>query len=128
MKKVAKWLKVTGVVLLSAGGAVVWILQMFGTPVVTPSTSNLDILHARCVQEMVTNTCKVMGTGRTAITAKPGDLVFVAGVGSISAVAYQQMYAAGDAMCSVIREACAKQWNGGQCKTARQLFIPSQRN
>ena len=129
MKKVAKWLKVTGVLalLLSVSGAVVWILQMSGTRGGTPSPKDLDVLHARCVQEMVANTCKIMGTGRTAIPAKPGDLVFVAGVGAISAVSYQQMYAAGDAMCSVVREACSVQWHGAQCKTARQLFIPSQR-
>ena len=79
-------------------------------------------MHALCVQDMVANTCKVMGTGAAPVTAKPGDLVFVAGVGPIDAVAYQQMYAAGDAMCSVVRDACARQWDGAQCMTARTLY------
>lgn len=79
-------------------------------------------MRALCVQDMVTNTCKVMGTGSASVTAKPGDLVFVAGVGPIDAVAYQQMYAAGAAMCGVVHEACARQWDGAQCMTARTLY------
>jgi len=63
-----------------------------------------------------------MGTGGASISAKPGDLVFVAGIGSVDAVQYQQMYAAGDAMCSVVKNACAKQWDGAQCQTARKLW------
>lgn len=86
------------------------------------SASQLDTLHALCVQDMVANTCKVMGTVSAPVTAKPGDLVFVAGVGPIDAVAYQQMHAAGDAMCSVVRAACARQWDGSQCMTARSLY------
>ena len=81
-------------------------------------------MHALCVQDMVANTCKVMGVGQSRVTAKPGDLVFVAGVGPIDAVAYQQMYASGDAMCAVVRDACAKQWGGAQCLTARALYRP----
>ncbi len=72
---------------------------------------------------MVANTCKVMGIGAASSTpAKPGDLVFIAGVGAIAAADYQQMYAAGDAMCSVLRTACAKDWLGSQCQTARKVF------
>jgi hypothetical protein len=116
------WLKVTGGVLLFVASAVVWRIQVLGTPLDAASASPLDILHARCVQDMVANTCKVMGMGSTATTAKPSDLVFVAGIGAIEAVAYQQLYAAGDAMCSVVRSACAEKWDSGQCKTARTLY------
>ena len=120
--KGTNWLKVAGVVLLLVAGAVVWRLQLLGTQPGTAGASQLDILHARCVQDMVANTCKVMGAGSASVTAKPGDLVFVAGVGAIDAVAYQQMYSAGDAMCRVVRDACARQWDGGQCMTARTLY------
>ena len=82
----------------------------------------LNQLHAACVQDMIASTCKVMGTGSASITAKPGELVFVAGVGAIDAVDYQNMYAAGDAMCSVVRDACTKDWAGGQCLTARRIY------
>ena len=122
----SRWLKTTTAVLLFivviGVGAVVWRLQLPSTPPGAAGSSQLDTLHARCVQDMMANTCKVMGTGSTAVTAKPGELVFVAGIGAIDAVAYQQMYSAGDAMCSVVRDACAKQWDGGQCKTARTLY------
>jgi len=125
----SRWLKVAAAVLLVivviGVGLVVWRLPKPGTPpgaAGAAGSSQLDTLHARCVQDMVANTCKVMGTGSTTVTAKPGELVFVAGVGPIDAVAYQQMYAAGDAMCSVVRAACAKQWDGGQCMTARALY------
>ena len=103
------------VIVLMGVGVVVWRLQLPGTPSGAEGpadSSQLDTLHARCVQDMVANTCKVMGTGSTAVTAKPGELVFVAGIGAIDAVAYQQMYSAGDAMCSGVRDACAKQWDG----------------
>ena len=103
-------------------GAVVWRLQMASAQPGAAEASQLDTLHARCVQDMVANTCKVMGTGSVSVTAKPGDLVFVAGVGPIDAVEYQKMYSAGDAMCSVVRDACAKHWSGSQCITARSLY------
>jgi hypothetical protein len=119
-----KFFWITGAVALLFGAvvAVGWLDKSTGLAPDGPIQSQLDTLHARCVQDMVANTCKVMGTGSTAVTAKPGELVFVAGVGAIEAVAYQQLYSAGDAMCSVVRDACAEQWDGGQCKTARKLY------
>ncbi len=93
-------------------------------PLAASTTGQLDVLLARCVQDMVANTCKVMGTGSTAVTAKPGELVFVAGIGAIDAVAYQQMYSAGEAMCSVVRDACARDWSSQQCRAARKLWEP----
>jgi len=111
--------------LFAAGllGLLAWQATLqHGSAAKPASQHQLATLHALCVQDMVANTCKVMGTGAAPVTAKPGDLVFVAGVGPIDAVAYQQMYAAGDAMCSVVRDACARQWDGAQCMTARTLY------
>jgi hypothetical protein len=116
------WAAGSGLVLLSAGIAVFCLRPIPPTLAGTPGFNNLDTLHARCVQDMVANTCKVMGTGSASISAKPGDWVFVAGVGPIDAVQYQQMYSVGDAMCTVVRNACAKQWDGTQCLTARKLW------
>jgi len=122
MRRKPWWLAGAGAVLVCTGLMVALLRMPADAPKGAPSMNQLDTLHALCVQDMVANTCRVMGTGSTAVTAKPGDLVFVAGVGPIDAVAYQQMYAAGDAMCSVVRAACAKQWDGGQCMTARALY------
>ena len=109
-------------------GAVVWRLQMPGTTPGAAGATQLDTLHARCVQDMVANTCKVMGTGlgtASSASARPSDLVFIAGVGAIAAADYQQMYASGDAMCSVVRAVCAHEWDGRQCLTARKLWKPT---
>jgi hypothetical protein len=89
--------------------------------------SQLDAVHRACVQDMVANTCKVMGTvagATSSAPAKPGDLVFIAGVGAIAASDYQQIYAAGDVMCTVVRDACSKNWDAQQCLTARKLWQP----
>jgi len=121
MRRPIRWLAGASVGLACVAALVMWLSSPMPAGG-TASISQLDTLHALCVQDMVANTCKVMGTGAAPVTAKPGDLVFVAGVGPIDAVAYQQMYAAGDAMCSVVRDACARQWDGAQCMTARTLY------
>ena len=87
--------------------------------------SALENLHALCVKDMIASTCKVMGTAASTATqaaVKPGGLVFIAGVGAISAVDYQQMYEAGDAMCGVVRKACSDDWQSSRCQTARKLL------
>ena len=87
--------------------------------------SQLENLHALCVKDMIASTCKVMGTASltdSQAPVKPGTLVFIAGVGAISAVDYQQMYEAGDAMCSVVRKACLDDWQSSRCQTARKLL------
>ena len=87
--------------------------------------SELENLHALCVKDMIASTCKVMGTATPTdllTPAKPGEQVFVAGVGAIAAADYQQMYEAGDAMCSVVRKACLDDWQSSRCQTARKLL------
>ena len=87
----------------------------------------LEALYAACIRDMISSTCKVMGTSALSLSAsaaKPGELVFIAGVGAIAATDYQQMYEAGDAMCSVVRQACAQDWNASRCTTARKLLMP----
>ena len=87
--------------------------------------SELENLHALCVKDMIASTCKVMGTATPTDLlrpAKPGEQVFVAGVGAITAADYQQMYEAGDAMCTVVRKACLDDWQSSRCQTARKLL------
>ena len=112
------------------------VVLMFGQPQhlksqPTPSAvsaapfSQLENLHALCVKDMIASTCKVMGTATSTDLlrpAKPGEQVFIAGVGAIAAADYQQMYEAGDAMCSVVRTACSDDWQSSRCQTARKLL------
>ncbi len=105
------------------------------TPAIAPpglaQAGLLEKLHAACVTDMVASTCKVMGSaaGTAAVSgglppSAPGELMFIAGVGPIAASDYRQMYEAGDAMCSVVRKACADDWTSGRCQTARKLLLP----
>jgi hypothetical protein len=101
-----------------------WLFLQNKIPKQVVQTAQLDALHAACVADMIANTCKVMGTGSmsNASTLAPDSLVFIAGVGSIAAADYLKMHEAGDAMCSVIRGACEKQWDSSQCMTARKVY------
>lgn len=134
--KKTRWWKV-----LAVGGAALMILAMATAALglwvqsqaaaqdnAAARTPEVELLYAACVNDMVSKTCKVMGTQSADAATQPprhGEMVFVAGVGAIAAEDYAQMYAAGDAMCSVVRGACTKDWNSGQCKTARKLLLPA---
>lgn len=136
MPGLSKWkvalLVVAGLSLI-VGGAVAWEVKRLRNEAALLAHKNslpsqLEKLYAACVKDMIASTCKVMGTSAVNSAdppAKPSDLVFVAGVGAISAVDYQQMYEAGDAMCSVVRDACAKDWLSSRCTTARKLLLPA---
>lgn len=50
------------------------------------------------------------------------NVVFVAGIGPVDAQAYRELRNSGDAMCSVVRTSCEKDWDAAQCKTARSLW------
>lgn len=86
-----------------------------------------EMLFAACVQAMVSDTCQVMGDAGALApmeAANSSAPVFVAGAsGPIDAASYAQLYAAGEAMCSVVKDACAKDWNSGQCSSARKLWM-----
>ena len=109
-------------VVLGAASRTYWVHQQ--TAMQGDSAHALATLHAACVSDMIASTCKIMGTGSaSAPAAKPGALVFVAGIGPIDAVSYQEMFAAGDAMCSVVRQACITQWDSNQCMLARKMWL-----
>jgi hypothetical protein len=79
-------------------------------------SAQIEQVYGACVQEMLRSTCRV----KTA--AAPASSVFVAGVGQIDAASYQSLRAAGDAMCSLMRDGCTKDWSGSACRTARSLW------
>ena len=87
-------------------------------------TSQIDVLYAGCIQDMVNNTCKVMSdsSGRINMETNASNVIFVAGVGAIDAKTYQEIYSYGADMCNVVRTDCTENWDGRQCKIARVLY------
>ncbi len=85
-------------------------------------TGDVDALHAACVNAMVSNTCRVMQASGQSLVPEGTEVIFVAGIGPISAELYRKLRESGDGMCSHLREICARDWNGEQCRTARTLY------
>lgn len=112
------------VLLLGAGLLVAKGLQQAVStpPVDQDREAQLNFLHAACTSEMVANTCRVMGVGGVTLVADSPP-VFVAGVGAIAAKDYQAIYEAGDAMCAVVRQSCASDWNSARCLTSRKIWL-----
>ena len=112
---------------LSAGLLLPLALSGCGRPEPPPAAAPpaaVQPLYEACVAAMVQSTCRVVRD--TSAPPSPGaDLVFVAGVGPVDAQAYRALRASGDAMCGVMRDACAADWSGPQCRTARSLWEPS---
>jgi hypothetical protein len=85
--------------------------------------AQLAQMHEACVAAMIRSTCQVM-VGSAAEDA--ATTVVVAGVGRVDAQAYRELRDAGDAMCSVARGACEKDWGGSSCRSARALWATEQ--
>ena len=81
--------------------------------------AELERVVAACTDAMVRSTCQVMSGPSASNTA---DVVFVAGIGPVDAKAYRDLRNSGEAMCGVVRDACTKDWNSAQCRTARGLW------
>ncbi|HMC16112.1 MAG TPA: hypothetical protein VKI18_10800 [Albitalea sp.] len=79
-------------------------------------------VYAACVAAMVQSTCSVQNDRSRRAAARPGEVVFVAGVGAIDAAGYRQLQAYGASMCSHVRQACTTAPNGAQCRTATRLW------
>ena len=84
-----------------------------------PREAEIDRVANACVEAMLRSTCQVMNGSAAAQAA---SVVFVAGVGPVDATAYRELRASGEAMCGVVRNACRRDWDGAQCKTARGLW------
>lgn len=82
-------------------------------------TSQLRAMHEACVDAMVRSTCQAL-VGSAPTT--PAATVVIAGVGRVDAVAYAALRDAGDAMCSLGRAACERDWQSGTCQSARALW------
>lgn len=93
------------------------------TALVMPAdhAARVERVHARCVSDMVRQVCRVM-TG-PAVQSLPADaVVFVAGLGAVQAVVYNELRASGDGMCAAVSARCRAEWHGAACKTARALY------
>jgi hypothetical protein len=92
------------------------------------STKQVEQLTARCQDAMLREACVAQKdrSGLLQRSAAPAaSQVFVAGVGAIDAGAYNDIRAAGEAMCGIVRTKCNADWEGGACKTARSLWPSS---
>ncbi len=91
-----------------------------------PAADDAEVARivAACTEDMVRQTCRVMGAPNGAKVAD-GTVIFVAGIGAIDASVYNELRASGDAMCQTVRRACVSQWNGAACQTARALYTGS---
>lgn len=115
---------VTGMAVLTAA----WALHP-GRPVQARQhlahQSQLETLHARCVADMVAQTCRVM-TSTTATPATrsvaPDTVVFVAGTGPVDAALFAELQSTGDAMCQTVRRHCTQDWLGKRCSAARAIY------
>ena len=89
-----------------------------------PVAESLDALHARCVDAMVRQTCRVMNGAPESSVPLPGA-VFIAGLGAVDAIAYSELRQAGDSMCSLGVAACEAASEGSRCQTWRALWRSS---
>lgn len=104
-------------VFIAAGAAS--LLALAGCSKPEPAASAVDALHANCVNAMVSSTCRVMQASGQSPVPEGTTVIFVAGIGPISADLYRTLGASGDGMCSHVRNLCVRDWNGEQCRTAR---------
>jgi hypothetical protein len=87
--------------------------------------SQLDTLHARCVADMVAQTCRVMSSTTASSATRsvaPDTVVFVAGTGPVDAALFAELQSAGDAMCQTVRRHCTQDWLGKHCSAARAIY------
>jgi hypothetical protein len=81
--------------------------------------ASLQAMHGACVTAMIKSTCQVV---LDSAKRDPASVVVIAGVGQVDAAAYAALRDAGDAMCSVAKAGCEKDWQGNACKSARALW------
>ncbi len=112
----------------AAGGVVALLLVLGGcTEAVPPATAvppDLAALHARCVEQMIGNTCRAQaGRGNAAAPASGAPApVFVAGIGAIDARAYDEIRSQGSAMCDTALQDCRADAASPRCVVAHQLW------
>lgn len=82
----------------------------------------VEQLVARCVDAMTREVCVARRDDDARSKTPAASQVFVAGAGAIDAEAYNEIRAAGEAMCGLVRQRCTGGWNDGACKTARSLW------
>jgi hypothetical protein len=92
-------------------------------PTPPASPAQLEQLARQCAAQMVTNTCRAMEPG-VAASAKPGDVVFVAGIGPVDAVLLANLQNAGERMCGDVQTICKQSWNGRECGALKALYAP----
>jgi len=83
----------------------------------------VEQLVSRCVDAMTRDVCVAQRDGAANRSTPPAaSQVFVAGAGAMDVQAYNEIRAAGEAMCGLVKTRCSSGWNDGACQTARSLW------
>jgi len=99
------------------------VLVCCGQATVEPDqVARVEQVYAACVEEMLRSTCKVSNDSTPSAASSPPAPVFVAGAGQVDSASYQRLRDAGDAMCTLVRQSCSKDWSGSACLTSRTLW------
>lgn len=98
-----------------------------GLPYATASgpgaaTEAIDRMAARCVQQMISDTCRAANDASDLPASGAKPTVFVAGVGMIDGAAYAEIRRSGQAMCNAALASCRRSVSESACKVARQLW------
>jgi hypothetical protein len=120
-RKKTYWLLLLLCILLGGVLAALWV----GNPVASfERDRSLQKLNLTCMDDMVRNTCTVMSKASSiAQKDKTDELIYIAGVGAVSAIEYQRIYDAGEGMCGVVLRKCIDDWDSAQCVTARKIYL-----
>ncbi len=84
---------------------------------------DLQRIQIACAEDMVKNTCAVMGAGGIESSRSASSSVFIAGVGVIDGESYRKIYESGQEMCSLVVGECTVDWNSKQCKIVRKIYL-----
>lgn len=86
------------------------------------SPDAIEAMAQRCIEQMISDTCRAARDTSPPSAAGGADVVFVAGIGMIDGAAYDALRSNGEAMCSAAVGACRRDAASATCRTARQLW------
>ncbi len=107
-----------------AAGAGLWLVAaaLVACTEPAPPTGELELMAARCVEQMYSDTCRAEADRRRGPMPDDGRAgpVFVAGIGAIDARTYAEIRSHGEALCATALQACWRDLASPRCAVARQ--------
>jgi hypothetical protein len=83
---------------------------------------DIDRMYLRCVEQMISETCRALGDTPRPPESDSEAPVFIAGIGKIDRRAYADLRSSGQAMCSTALAACRRDVTSPACNVAQQLW------